>query len=241
MAGSPAATGGSSETVQLLAEEALLAMPATDELLHDAARAAAHGVGLSCGITYLARYGAVTVAGSDARANAVDEIQYSGGTGPCLEALHTGVVVRVHDLAVETRWGGYRDLALQAGVRASLSLPLLVADQAIGALNVYSTERGPLPADQEAAALLSANQVTGMLATVRRLAANLVKDPEAAHLFQARHQLDIATGILMSQHGCTADQARDLLSDRANDKGIPIADVVAHTIAASGLGSGSTS
>jgi GAF domain-containing protein len=229
---------GPSATVLLLAEEAVLELPATDHLLHDAARAAAAGVGLSCGITYIARYGAVTVASSDARASAVDEIQYGAGSGPCLEAVDTGAVVRVDDLATETRWGGYRNLALQAGVRSSLSLPLVLADRVIGALNVYSTGIGPLPVDQEAAAIMVGNQVTGVLQAVRGLAANLVSDPDAARDFQNRHDLGIATGMLMGVHGYTVSQALARLTAQANAEGISLEQIVARLIATGDLGSG---
>lgn len=186
-----------SEHLQLLAEEALFGVPAVDEALIDAAQAAAASVELSCGITYVARYGVVTVASSDARANAVDELQYGAGDGPCLEALRNRVVVRVDDLASESRWGEYPALALRAGVRSSLSYPLVLDDRSVGALNVYSTSAAPWPADQEAAAMLASSQVTGILHAVRRLAAGLLRDPETARDFQDRHERDIAIGMQM--------------------------------------------
>lgn len=236
---STGSAGRSAETAQLLAEETLLALPATEQLLADAARAAADGVGLSCGITYVARYGAVTVASSDALASAVDEIQYSAGDGPCLEALRTGEAVPVDDQAADRRWGPYPRQALAAGVRSSLSLPLVSGEETVGALNVYSVTVGPIAADQEAAAILAGNQVTGILIAVRRMAANLLSDPDAIRRFQDRHELDVATGVLMSRHGCTFDQARDMLIAQAADERVSVPELVARTIAASGPGSGS--
>lgn len=222
---------GRSESLRLLAEELVLDLPAVDELLVEAARAAATGVGLSCGITYVARYGVITVASSDEHAHAVDEIQYGLSVGPCLEALHTRSEVRVDDLRTETRWGGYPQLALQAGMRSSMSLPVLAEDQsAAGALNVYSTSVGPLPADQEAAALLAASQVGGILQSVRRTAAQLVADPDWVREFRARHELDIAIGMLMVQQDCTADEAAAMLATHARDRGVTVADIVARTI-----------
>jgi GAF domain-containing protein len=215
----------------LLAEEVVLELPAVEHLLLDAARAAAAGVGLSCGITYVARYGVLTVASSDERANAVDEIQYSTDEGPCLEALRTRTVVRVEDQRADTRWRAYRELAVAAGVRSSLSLPLIVDDRAAGALNVYSTQVGPLPADQEAAAMLAASQVTGVLQAVRRLASGLLADPHAARSVQARHELDIAVGILTVQHSCSDTDARTMLTEQAKDRGVSVAQFAAELIA----------
>ena len=152
----------------------------------------------------------------------VHEMQADGtGDGPCREALRTRTVVRVTDLETETRWGSYRDLAIQAGVRSSLSLPLIVDNDAVGALNVYSTQVGPLPADLEAAALLASRQVTGILHAVRHLAAGLLRHPRAARDLQARHELDIATGILMSERGCSGPEARTILFEQASTQAIP--------------------
>jgi len=232
---------GRSESLRLLAEELVLELPTVDELLVDAARAAAGGVGLSCGITYVARYGVITVASSDERAYAVDEIQYGLSVGPCLEALHTGAEVRVDDLRAETRWGGYPQLALLTGMRSSTSLPVLADDQvAVGALNVYSTTVGPLPADQEAAAILATSQVGGILQSVRRTAAQLVSDPDWVREFRARHELDIAVGVLMVQQGCGAEEAAALLAQRALEKGLTVADIVARIIDSSGRKPGPT-
>jgi GAF domain-containing protein len=167
------------------------------------------------------------VASSDARANAVDEIQYGAGEGPCLEALRAGEVVRVDNLATERRWGGYRELALQAGVRSSLSFPLIVRGRPLGALNVYSVEVGPWPADQEAAAILASSQAAGILQAVRGLAANLVRDPDAARGLQDRHELDVATGMLMAVHGYDAGQARTALAEQAAARDISVHTLVA--------------
>jgi GAF domain-containing protein len=227
-----------SDALLLLAEEVVLDLPAVEQLLLDAARAAAAGVGLSCGITYVARYGVLTVASSDERANGVDEIQYGADEGPCLEALRTRTVVQVEDQVTDTRWGAYRERAVAAGVRSSLSLPLIVDDRAAGALNVYSTQVGPLPADQEAGAMLAASQVTGVLQAVRRLAAGLLRDPDAVRDVQARHQLDIAVGILMAQHGCTDTDARTMLDEQAKARGMSISQLATELITAAGSPSG---
>ena len=142
--------------------------------------------------------------------------------------------MRSDDLATDSRWGGYRDLALQAGVRSSLSFPLVVEGRPVGALNVYSTAAGPFPADQEAAALLATGQVAGVLQTVRLLAADLLRDPVAVGRFRARHQLDIATGMLMMQHRCSDGDARAMLAEQAAAQGIAVQELVADMIASVG-------
>jgi hypothetical protein len=66
--------------------------------------AAAVAPATACSITMRRDQQVTTAASSDNLALAVDEIQYGRGQGPCLEALHTGRVVPVPDLAADVRW-----------------------------------------------------------------------------------------------------------------------------------------
>jgi GAF domain-containing protein len=216
----------SSDELRLLAEELVLALPAVEDALDDVARTAAAIVGRSCGITYVTLYGVLTVASSDSIANAVDELQYGTGDGPCLQALRTGETVRVEDVLTETRWGDYPALAAQAGVRSSLSYPVMVDDVAVGAVNFYSTSAGTWTADSEAAGLLLSFQVAGILGAVRGIAADLIADPSRAQAFAERHELDIACGILMARDGCSNVAARAILVADAARRGVPIHTVV---------------
>jgi GAF domain-containing protein len=223
--------GTAPEDLRLVADALVLGLPAVTDLLADAARDAAAAVGLSCGITYMTGYGVLTVASSDALANAVDEIQYGLGDGPCLQALRTGLMVCVDELATESRWGAYRELALQAGVRSSLSFTLIIGDRPEGALNVYSTVPGPWPADQVAAAMLASNQAAGVLHAVRGLAGTLVRDPAAAARVRSRHELDIATGMLMAWHGYGHEAARAALAEQAGARGVSVGSLVTELMA----------
>lgn len=103
---------------------------------------------------------------------------------------------------------------------------------------MYSSEVGPLPADQEAAALLATSQVTGVLQAVRSLASGLLRDPQAAHLFHVRHELDIATGIVLMRDGCTEAQTRSRLAEQAAAQGVTVQDLVRRVIDSAGSGSG---
>jgi GAF domain-containing protein len=223
--------GTITQQLHLLAEEVVLALPAVEQVLQEAAVAAAVGTEHSCGITYVSLYGVLTVASSDQLANAVDELQYGSGDGPCLESMRTETPVRVEDTLTETRWDGYPALAAEAGVRASLSYPVLLEEQSIGAINLYSTVAGPWSADQDATLLLFSNQVAGILRTVRRMAADLVRDPHAAAAFQRQHDHDVATGILMAQQGCSAEQAHAAIAAAVAHRGLTTSDVVARPFA----------
>src|SRR4051794_36184147 len=92
----------------------------------------------ACGLTFRRDDRPFTVVSSNDLAAQVDEIQYGGDEGPCLDSLRDGVVVQVDALTQETRWNTYRPHAIAHGVLSSLSLPLTVDGQTVAALNLYS-------------------------------------------------------------------------------------------------------
>ena len=78
----------------------------------------------STSITLLRGEEAFTAAHFGDMALAADELQYERGYGPCMDAGRGNVVLRVDDMAEETRWPDYSKKVLSVGVRSSLSVPL---------------------------------------------------------------------------------------------------------------------
>jgi len=89
----------------------------------------------------------------------IEELQYSLGEGPCVDAHQQDKVVAEPDLAdpVTRRWPAFTPPALQAGVRAVFGFPLRVGTVRLGALNLYRDLPGPLTGDQHADALVVAD------------------------------------------------------------------------------------
>ncbi|HUY49342.1 MAG TPA: GAF domain-containing protein [Streptosporangiaceae bacterium] len=89
----------------------------------------------------------------------IEELQYTLGEGPCVDAYQQDTVVTEPDLAdpVTRRWLAFSPPALRAGVRAVFGFPLRVGTVRLGALNLYRTWTGPLGADQYANALVIAD------------------------------------------------------------------------------------
>ena len=89
----------------------------------------------------------------------IEDLQYTLGEGPCVDAYQQGRVVEEPNLAepVTGRWLAFSPPALQAGVRAVFGFPLRVGTVRLGALNLYRTRPGPLDADQHANALVLAD------------------------------------------------------------------------------------
>jgi hypothetical protein len=94
-------------------------------------------------------YGGVTVGtfgSSGELSRRLDELQFTFGEGPCIEAVSSGRPVLVADLAKgdELRWPAFRDAVLDCGVRAVFALPVTFASGQVGALDLYRTSRGAL-------------------------------------------------------------------------------------------------
>ena len=89
----------------------------------------------------------------------IEDLQYTLGEGPCVDAYQQDRVVAEPDLAdpVTRRWLAFTPPALEAGVRAVFGFPLRVGTVRLGALNLYRDRPGPLSDDQHADALVVAD------------------------------------------------------------------------------------
>jgi GAF domain-containing protein len=96
---------------------------------------------------------------TDAVSHLIEDLQYTLGEGPCVDAYRKDQVVTEPDLAEpETRrWLAFTPPALEAGVRAIFGFPLRVGTVRLGALNLYRDRPSPLTADQHADALVMAD------------------------------------------------------------------------------------
>ena len=83
------------------------------------------------------------VATTDAAMQLLEEVQRDFGEGPCLTAFAEDRVVAVQDLASELVWDRIGVVVRQLQVRGVLSVPVRLADQPVGTLNVYATQPRP--------------------------------------------------------------------------------------------------
>ncbi|HUY25012.1 MAG TPA: GAF and ANTAR domain-containing protein [Candidatus Saccharimonadales bacterium] len=85
----------------------------------------------------------------------IEELQFTLGQGPCIDAFRDDQVVSEPDLAGPTsfRWPALCPPLLAAGARALFGFPLRVGGIRMGALNLYQDHPGDLSAAQHADAL----------------------------------------------------------------------------------------
>ncbi len=109
-----------------------------------------------------------SVCSSNSVSALIEELQYSLGEGPCMDAYKHERPVLEPDLAEPAvpRWVAFSPLAVRAGARAVFGFPMQVGAVRLGALNLYRDERGGLSDDQHADALVMADlAATEVLAT----------------------------------------------------------------------------
>jgi signal transduction protein with GAF and PtsI domain len=169
------------------------------------------------------------VAVSDAAMELLEEVQHDFGEGPCLLAYAEDRVVAVEDLRRELVWDRVAAVVDQLQVRGVLSVPVRLASQPVGTLDVYATRpRAWSPGEVEALGMLSV--VTAELVNTGVELA--VRDLEVAQLRQAltnRVWIEQAKGVLVATQGVGPDAAFQQLRARARAASRKLADL-AHEV-----------
>jgi hypothetical protein len=137
----------------------------------------------------------------------IEELQYTFGEGPCIDAHLSGSVVAEPNLASpsESRWPAFTPKVLAAGARAIFGFPVRIGAARVGALNLYRDETGPLTDDQHADALVVADVIARNLLTLQAgVPAGSVPLQLDIGLQSAVHQ---AAGMVSVQLGVSVGEA----------------------------------
>jgi len=95
---------------------------------------------------------------------ALEELQFTLGQGPSVEAPAEGAPILVADLATAgARWPAFTPAARALGVSALFAFPLQIGAISVGVLLAHRAAAGPLSAQQLADALALADAVTVLL------------------------------------------------------------------------------
>ncbi|KUI33758.1 hypothetical protein AU197_19965 [Mycobacterium sp. IS-1590] len=142
----------------------------------------------------------------------LDNVQEELQQGPCIDAIHEHVTVRIDDFETEDRWLEFIGRALgTTPVRSSLSIQLYTHDSEIGALNLYSDRaRAFTPHLEDLALAVAAHAAIG-LATARR-------DDQFHTALASRDIIGQAKGMIMERFGVDASAAFDLLVRLSQEK-----------------------
>jgi GAF domain-containing protein len=167
--------------------------------------------GAHVSITLLRDDQASTAAFTDQFALELDEMQYEGGYGPCLDAAIGGLLVEITDGRTEDRWPGYLPTFLRNGALSSVAVPVLAAQFTAG-LNVYAVTVDAFTDEHRWAATQFADYAAVALSNMDTLqnARELAENLRVA--MQFRSVIEQAKGILIERRKVTADEAFRLLA-----------------------------
>jgi GAF domain-containing protein len=196
------------------------------------------------GITLVRDGRAETAAATNPELSEVDSRQYELGDGPCLQALRDQRVFRIDEMASEERWPDFCSHAAAHGLHGHIAFPLTVRDEAVGVLNLYSTEpRGFADEDQELGLLL-AGQAAVALANSRLYQDAVKLTQQLNEALESRGIIERAKGVLMEREKCSEDEAFEMLrtaSQHLNRKVRDIAFDVVSDLPDKGRGDGAVS
>ncbi|MCI4061038.1 GAF and ANTAR domain-containing protein [Micromonospora sp. R77] len=221
-------TLGALETAALLREltAGLIAVTTFDEALTELVRIARDAVeGVTCcGFTALRAGEPAGVAASDPELAELDDLRH-GPDSPAMSAIHRREMITASDLDQEARWPAWTARARNLGVRAVISAPVDVDEQVIGVINLYGGAAGPLTARHQLTAMLLAEHAGLLLAAVRDRERRAAQADALDSTLLEKGVVGQAIGVIMTQRGCPAPEALDVLRSAASSLDIPLREV----------------
>ena len=154
---------------------------------------------------------------------------------PCRDAYSTGEVVRVTDVREQsTRWPEFSAFATRLSLAGVAAIPMRLADEIIGALNLYSPEPRDWSDEDIAVARVLANVATSYVVNASKLRQQQQLTEQLQEALKSRVIIEQAKGITAQQRAISVSQAYQLMRGHARRNNASLR-VVAEAIVAVGL------
>jgi GAF domain-containing protein len=167
---------------------------------------------------------------SGATMETIENLQFTLGEGPCIDAFRSREAVIEPDLAHTSRWSLFSAPALDAGMAAVYAFPLLTTHGCVGAIDLYNSEPGDLQTGQ----LAEAHAIAGVVSDV---ILNLQADAESGEIpeafataIKARAVVHQAAGMTAAQLDVPVVDALVCLRAHAFALGQPVNDIAAQIV-----------
>jgi hypothetical protein len=164
---------------------------------------------------------------SDAGIAVVQELQFTLGEGPCVDAWTSRAPVLETNLADPTvvRWPAFAQAGVDAGVLAVFAFPLHLGAIRIGVLVLYRDHSGMLSADEMAYGLVLADVATQVLLALQAGAPTDVLHEVLANEPSRWAEVHQATGMVSVQLCVSLDEAFVRLRAHAFAEELPLRTV----------------
>ena len=162
----------------------------------------------------------------------LDKIQQRHLEGPCLTAAWEEKTVHVRDLETDDRFPNYRKDALEeTPIRSIMAFQLFIADESLGALNVYSEEPNAFGHESRTLGLIFAAHSSVAWNSARR-------ESQFQKALASRDVIGQAKGMIMERYRVDAVQAFELLRKLSQNSNVPLpkvaSDLVSGTLSSNG-------
>jgi len=149
----------------------------------------------------------------------LDEVQERHREGPCLTAAWEERTVHVPDLENDDRFPRYRRDALeQTPIRSVMAFQLFIADETMGAINVYAEKPQAFSAESRDIGLIFAAHSSVAWNSARR-------DEQFRQALASRDIIGQAKGMIMERYSVDAVQAFALLRKLSQDSNVPLIQI----------------
>ena len=172
------------------------------------------------------------MAASDERAEMLELFQVQAHEGPCQDCFNEGAAVVNADLTTaQDRWPHFAPRAVAAGFASVHAFPLRLRREVIGALNLFGSTVGQMDPEDARTVQALADVATIGLLQERAVRRGEVLTEQLQGALNSRIVIEQAKGALAQIHGCSVDEAFDLLRRYCRDNRLGLSDVARGVVA----------
>lgn len=181
----------------------------------------------SAGVSLMSAQHNAPVCHSDERSLALEELQFSLGEGPSLDAFANHEAIHEPDLehAHIDRWPIFTTTALELGTRGVFALPLNAGQRCIGVLTLYNEVAGALTSEQAANGLVVADTVAQAMLESQSFSEPDLLAEDLEDTASHRAEVHQASGMVAVQLGVAVADAEVRLRAHAYAANRPVVDV----------------
>lgn len=161
----------------------------------------------------------------------IDEIQYVIlQEGPCITAARERRTVRSGSLGGEKMWPRFGPRVGRLGVHSALSVPLLLPDRVVGAINVYAHGKDVFDAHAAEFGELFAKPAAVAVHNAQILSRAVALSVQLQAALSSRPVIDQAIGIIRGRTGRSAEDALSQLRLISQSEHRKLVDVAKHIV-----------
>jgi len=177
------------------------------------------------GVTLIRNGRKFTAAYTDEVVEHADALQYQLDEGPCLAAWRDNTIVRMDDMQTEDRWPRWTAAAAVLEIRSSVSAPLRVRGEALGACKVYSRIPGSFDASHEELLSMFGESAAIVLANMEGFVQAQEASEQLKEALVSRDVIGQAKGILMEREGIDDEAAFAMLRQASQTRNVKLRNI----------------